>query len=336
MPYATHWNGAGYHAAGRSRKLLLTLWIISCLFAGLYVLRFAKLQHMCVVWPHEEEYSSFPQNIAFCVVVHPHLYVIAELAQILPFYILLPLNVYMYATMIYSLNKRASSNKTSLTQDKTLLNSKLRTQVARLLILNGIVFFICQSPVRIASIHNISMETFNAPLFTSMQYGIILVIGRTLLFLNSAVNPLIYIACSSFYRKAILEAVFNTKYVGESSVNASNSAGGQRRSFYLNENNLTILAEKGEHGGYFCLPYCTYNIHESKSEVVYTCQQIWISVHLLVLKDVCQYYVYSYATIIIIMATACWTYANSSYKHDDKITQDRRGEISFKSLWITT
>ena len=102
-------------AAGRSRKLLLTLWITSCLFAGLYVLRFAKLQHICVVWPPEEEYSSFPQNIAFCVVVHPHLYVIAELAQILPFYILLPLNVYMYATIIYSLNKRASSNKTSLT-----------------------------------------------------------------------------------------------------------------------------------------------------------------------------------------------------------------------------
>ena len=215
-------------AAGRSRKLLLTLWITSYLFAGLYVLRFAKLQHLCVIWPPEEEYTRFPQDIAFCVVVHQDLNVIVELAQILPFYIL-PLNVFMYATIICALNKRASSNKTSLTQDKTLRNSKLRNQVARLLILNGIVFFICQSPLRIASIHNISEETFNAPLFTSMQYGIILVIGRTLLFLNSAVNPLIYIACSSFYRKAIFEAVFNSKFGGESYVDALDSTGGQKK-----------------------------------------------------------------------------------------------------------
>ena len=116
-----------------------------------------------------------------------------------------------------------------LTQDNSLRSRKVRDQVARLLILNGIVFFNYQIPLRIASIHNISKETFNSPFFTSMQYGIIIVIGRTLLFLNSAVNPLICIASSSFYRKAVFEAVFNSKFGDESYADASNSTGGQKK-----------------------------------------------------------------------------------------------------------
>ncbi|XP_072033218.1 thyrotropin-releasing hormone receptor-like [Amphiura filiformis] len=192
---------------GRSRKLVAFLWISSFFLTTLAVLQYARLQRTCVIWPSEEEYARYPQVVHSCVAVsaHPSLYVVSEMSLTFPYYILLPMNLYMYTMIIYTLGNRMPM--TEIDQANVIQTKKIRNQVARLLIINGVVFFVCQSPIRIISIHDIVQKLTGVSLFTPLQYGLLVILGRILLFINAASNPVIYITTSSFYRQAIWEAI---------------------------------------------------------------------------------------------------------------------------------
>ncbi len=190
---------------GRSRKILASLWLSSFCLSAIAAQRYARLQVTCIIWPSNEDYSSFAQVVRYCVPSHPKMLVVSEFMLGLPYFILLPLNLYMYTMIIYTLSNRLPLNE--IEQANTVQTKKVRNQVARLLIFNGVVFFICQSSIRAIAINNIVQELADVSLFTPPQYALLILIGRILVFINSAINPFIYIATSQFYRNAIFEAV---------------------------------------------------------------------------------------------------------------------------------
>ncbi|XP_072021881.1 LOW QUALITY PROTEIN: neuropeptides capa receptor-like [Amphiura filiformis] len=191
----------------RNTKIVCIIWITSFIIASYGVLRFSNLHIQCIIWPSDEKpYSSYPKIRKMCLAVHPIIPVSSEIVQTLPFFLVFPINFYMYSRIVYTLGNRMQTSDDHETRMSGNPN-KVRNQVARLLIINGLVFFICQSPSRLADLHYIIRHLTGAELFSPAFYGSLVIIGRTLVFINATCNPLIYIGCSPFYRKAIWEGI---------------------------------------------------------------------------------------------------------------------------------
>ena len=98
-------------------------------------------------------------------------------------------NCFLYAQILFALTHGdvLESSDSSKPETKRVYN-----QVARTLIINGVGFFICQIPYR---------------LLDHGQKATVTTIGKAFLFLNSVINPFIYVFCSKHYQLRIKEAL---------------------------------------------------------------------------------------------------------------------------------
>ncbi len=217
--------------AGRSRtkKIIVACWTAGFFFGACVAPRYSGFEPHCVNWPENEEFQSLPLEI------HPSVYLFSEMTQTAPLFLAMFANIFMYSRIITALGKRPTSTATSSDKITNIdQQQRVRNQVARLLIINGSLFFLCQSPFRIVSIHNMLVHEGRSGLFTPDQYGSMLVVGRCLIYINSCVNPFIYVITSSFYRHAFLKAINcggdNSKHhcstvSGKTNVSAENNRG---------------------------------------------------------------------------------------------------------------
>ena len=109
---------------------------------------------------------------------------------------------FTYVKVIQALIKREVSN---LQSNQDNLNNKVRQQIAITLIINGIIFFVCQIPYRVHDVHNIT-ATFKIWSLRDDELAKLTVVYRIFLYINSAINPYIYILGSKYYRQAFKEA----------------------------------------------------------------------------------------------------------------------------------
>ena len=110
-------------------------------------------------------------------------------------------NFTFYTKIIITLQRRASDKMGTETSQ-----CKVHNQVARLLIMDGAVFFVCFTPWQIANLDRIIKHLFESHLFSNMHVKLLLDIGVCMNFINSTVNPFVYMACSSTYRNVYLKA----------------------------------------------------------------------------------------------------------------------------------
>ncbi|XP_072042864.1 neuropeptides capa receptor-like [Amphiura filiformis] len=197
--------------AGKSRtnKIIVASWMMGVFFGACVAPRYSGFVTFCVQWPDSEEFHNLPETIYHCVEVHPDVYLFSEITQTAPLFLAMVANIFMYSSIIKALSQRPTSTNNS--DDATNAaqqqqSQRVRNQVARLLIINGTLFFLCQAPFRIVSIHNMMVHHGRSGLFKSEQYGAMLVIGRCLVLINSCVNPFVYVTTSSFYREAFFKA----------------------------------------------------------------------------------------------------------------------------------
>ena len=196
--------------SGKSRttKMIIASWLFSLIFMALTILRHAGYVTYCVIWPETEDYLSFPKLIQFCDTIHPDVYILSEVCQTGPFFIAMVINLSMYSRIVTALSNRpAAKSETSqqidAQQEQTI---RVRNQVARLLIINGTIFFLSQAPFRILSINNILQHAIGVGFFDKKQYGMLLVVSRCLILLNSCANPIVYCTTSEFYRRGFKQA----------------------------------------------------------------------------------------------------------------------------------
>ena len=194
---------------GRTTKLLVVSWTVGVILAILGCLRYAGIERQCVIWPDAEQYDNKPMVIEFCTSNNPALNIFADITAVVPFVVVFICSLYMYARIIQSLSSRPIGEKldsSDRNNSQAVRALRVRNQVARLLIINGMIFFCCQAPYRITQVDNIWLEITGARFMSPAQGGTWTIISRVLILINSCVNPFVYYTSSSYYRSAFKEA----------------------------------------------------------------------------------------------------------------------------------
>ncbi|XP_038059908.1 orexin receptor type 1-like [Patiria miniata] len=194
----------------RAVKLVLGTWCVGLAFTCLAVLQYADPVRICVTWPSggndTEKFADLPDIIGFCLPLAPWALVVGNLASSVPFMIALVGNAFMYIQIIRTLGNRHITNTDE--QDESVSRARLvRNQVARMLVINGTVFFICQFPYACINFVYISgLAKGMSFLQVNDLQNSLRVFSHSLLFLNSAINPIIYCAVCPSYRRAVRTA----------------------------------------------------------------------------------------------------------------------------------
>ncbi|XP_071803825.1 neuromedin-U receptor 2-like [Asterias amurensis] len=188
----------------RTLKIVAFCWLIGFIWGVLLIPFVAILGRQCVRWPDDDFYQMFPSAITYCTLIDLWAYHYSQAIVIIPWFFSMITNLYMYARIIQVLNKRRGANGRTETDRKAV---QIRNQAAKMLIVNGVVFFICQSPYiffilffwicKVAQINN-PFEVFlwngGGWVFLLPQY------------INTILNPVIYGVTNRQYRAAFVQA----------------------------------------------------------------------------------------------------------------------------------
>ncbi len=211
----------------RAIKLSVAAWILS-LNLSLFLIPESNLfMTICVEWPSDSPYSDYPQMIGFCSPFVEWMEPFADILRSIPFFFAMIGNNILYLLIIISLRKRsperrqreydepssqfssAHKNKRSGSTTVTQTPTPVHSQVARMLVVNGIVFFLCQAPHQggqiASSIGGITGDY--SSLLNPAQFEAFLWFSKALVYINSAVNPIIYNLTNTRYRRAFRETL---------------------------------------------------------------------------------------------------------------------------------
>ena len=193
----------------RTIKLVTGTWAISFSIAIMLIPSVSRYMTHCLIWPEGEEYQSLPTVMAACQPVAPWVADVATLAQTVPFFFAVIGNSFMYGRIIKSLTTRVEKRKEQ-TKSKNAAPTtveRARDKVARMLIANGVIFFVCLGPFQAMGFADVITRKFNTHrILTESQYHAFLWVSKILGYSNSAMNPIIYNATNPRYRQAFCEA----------------------------------------------------------------------------------------------------------------------------------
>lgn len=168
---------------------------------------------VCIDWPDEGAYANMPVRVPVCRGTcdwcDKTLYAIDPIQFVFAFLI----NSCMYGRIVMILSKRSAliddenKNSSSLAAvTSARVQADNRDQVARMLIINTVVFFVCLMPYCITNLNSFVKEVNNTGFLTIEESNILSWISKLTTLLNSAGNPYLYSATNKRYRKAFMQA----------------------------------------------------------------------------------------------------------------------------------
>lgn len=200
------------HRLLRGRKhtirLATTCWLVAILFGyGFTIPFFVCFDHLCLEYPDLPEYSDSYNIIGVCHGNSPTLQAVFNGLRTLPFFIAMILNFIMYVKIIRVFHMRVGVTQEQSTYSSALAQRiKTRNQVARMLIVNGILFFFLLSPYQFMRISIMISDLTGVYLLDSQQFLAAQWVFRILTYINSMINPLVYNIVNERYRQASAEA----------------------------------------------------------------------------------------------------------------------------------
>ena len=195
----THRN---FKYAIRHRNVIIMIWVTALIIT---LPQYGRLETHCMIWPDKMNFTDLPKSIDRCVPINELANIYAHLIAIGVLIVALFINCGLYAKIITSLRKYRNRRS-------TLVTERIRRQVTRTLVINGIIFFICQVPYRVYTLHDaIESLTNDFELLSHKTKSRVLLAGRVFLFLNSTINPFLYIMCCQHYRESMRKAFFGDK-----------------------------------------------------------------------------------------------------------------------------
>ena len=182
--------------------MVLATWLIALALTALVAPNYTKHEVLCLLWPGKWQHR-LPTVINYCNAVTRHFIDISAILQFAPFAIALILNTILYALIIIRLSQRAISDDGNETKGLKSQADKVRNAVTRMLVINGIVFFLCLAPWQIYNMYYFVLRNcVGCRALDENHVYVLRWIGRCLNVLNSAINPVIYSATNARYRRA--------------------------------------------------------------------------------------------------------------------------------------
>ena len=191
----------------RTTMLVVMTWCIAAVLTVIVVPGVgANVTTNCIIWPAEYRHK-FPSMVSQCVSISAEMYIIGCTVTLISFIVALVCNSAFYTMIICRLSHRELTPIEH--QDDRNQTQNVRNSVARMLILNGVVFFFCLSVTQLFNLNQIIMYTSNRRIYLIRpEHGwTVAWTGLVMSVLNSAINPVIYSVSNATYRKAFVRAV---------------------------------------------------------------------------------------------------------------------------------
>ena len=188
----------------------IAAWCCSLVFAIVMVPMTRQYVFFCVLWPENDpSYDDYPVVVGHCLPVNRWVGVLANTFQTVPFFIAMVVNSKLYVCIFKRLNTMVEHRRRYSNAD-VLKVRQIRGQISRMLIANGIIFFVCVTPW---TIYSLVFEIFitveqDMPLNIPAELEKIFQAFRVLLYFNSVINPLLFNFASERYRGAFIYAFF--------------------------------------------------------------------------------------------------------------------------------
>ena len=183
----------------RKRAIMLNCgaWV-SALALASFEIPYFVIKMVCVAWPPDEEYSSYPTEIPVCFHGCEWCVAVTVYAYFIQYLITVPVITFMTISMVRRLRRGLSRGDTIRSQRSI----QSRTNLVRMLQINALIFFLCLTPFEIYAI----AEKYELDFLNDHQKHFISWLGRVTMLVNSAVNPLVYSVVNPSYRKAFQRA----------------------------------------------------------------------------------------------------------------------------------
>ena len=197
------------HGKKRTFIVLCVSWIVAIVLSVFTTTRRGTLLIYCFIWPEDDKYETLPTIFRTCGPLGDREIYISSMTilYIAYFFVALVINGYFYIHIMFVLSRRLDlmegAEGGSQQQEQVV---QVRNQVAKALVILGLVYFVTQTPIRIEDINEVFREFTSSGFLNQNQISIFNSVGLTFLFINSAVNSYIYVFSSSFYRQGFLEA----------------------------------------------------------------------------------------------------------------------------------
>ncbi len=195
---------------GRTIKLIAGAWLVCLIPVACQLLTGNSIIVYCFLWP--DEYSHLTPSTRFCVPNYANpkivtsVYYLIFLIEIVPFLTALLINSSFYYMIIAALGKRAS-NGPLRKKSKNSQVDEVKRQVAKMLIINGIAFFITGLPWALVHLLYLLKDTgVDMPWVTRPLEIILSKVALISVILNSSINPIIYGITNPRYRQAFKTA----------------------------------------------------------------------------------------------------------------------------------
>lgn len=194
-----------FAASSNNRKvanLLCLVWLISVSLAASTIPSVLKPINICHLWP--DEYSYLETMYVKYSAVNNSIRYYTNIIQTVPFFVVMVINSILYVCIMREMERRLKAMER---HDLDLQgNVEIRNQVSRMLVANGILFFILMAPFQFGSLINFVDKIIGSYSMKSSER--FLNIARMMVYCNSAINPIIYNMANSRYRAAFEEAFF--------------------------------------------------------------------------------------------------------------------------------
>ena len=191
-------------------RMTAVAWFMSLVMSCL-ILDVHETSKICVDGPDSSDYDGVSSYFITCNFETKCSWCWPALAttDFAQFVLAVIISMFMYGRIIYTLSIRSDkfySVKSSNKQNIATTMFRNRNQIARMLILNGTVFFLCLAPFQMINLYLFLNWWAGFKIFSNEETRYVLWCGRVATILNSAINPLLYNVSNGRYRKAFAEA----------------------------------------------------------------------------------------------------------------------------------
>ena len=191
----------------RTNRLICSVWCVPlCLTVPLFFV--SKTSSLCIVWPDDSAYADYPNQYTTYSEINGWTSIFLHSINFVTFLFLMIFNNVLYIK-IYLVLKRRNIN------DLGLNSSPQHRQVAKMLIVNGIFFFLCVSLQIFVNTVILIYGYFLNDNGNPLLFFICELLGDVGLGLNACMNPVLYLITNKRYRHAFVTVFTWSKYYSQ-------------------------------------------------------------------------------------------------------------------------